>query len=65
MRASFGARWALVAPPLAILLALTIYPFVTAVSASLHSWTASIPERPFIGRTRSVGISRMNREGEA
>jgi multiple sugar transport system permease protein len=34
---------------LLILAGLTIYPFVMAVWASLHSWTASIPARPFIG----------------
>ena len=65
MRASFGARWALVAPPLAILLALTVYPFAMAVWASLHSWTASIPERPFIGLENYRDMADDDRLGQA
>ena len=42
-------RWALVAPALVLLLAMTVFPFLYALYISGHKWKTTFPVKPWIG----------------
>jgi multiple sugar transport system permease protein len=42
-------RFAMLAPTVALLLAMTIFPFGYAIYVSLHTWKLTFPSRPWIG----------------
>jgi multiple sugar transport system permease protein len=42
-------RWALIAPAMVLLLAMTVFPFLYALWISAHKWKTTFPVKPFIG----------------